>query len=100
MAVPRRSPSRTLAREQLVAIVEHKKRGSSDEEAWTGSQPEARSNVGDFGVARPAGRGSRLGAARFDPDHHQRQGPPFCVRRAVTGATNSPDWTSPHDDLY
>ena len=44
-----------------------------------------------------ARRRPRLGVARFDSDHHQRQDPAFVVRRAVPTKANSSAWTSPYD---
>ena len=75
-------------------IVEFKKRGSSDEEVRDRLRHrETRSHFGDFEVARRAGGRSGAGAAGFDSDHHQRQGPPFGVRRASTDRTNSAVWS-------
>ena len=87
--------------EKLVAIVEVKKRGSSDEEALDRLHTVKREVTSAISKSHGLRRGgSRAGAARLYPDHHQRQGPPLDVRRACTGSTNSPDWTSPYDGLF
>ena len=70
--------------EQLVAIIELKQRGDSDDEPCNGSAPsnvksrrryrESHSlRVADLVLVPPG----------FDPDHHQRQDPPVGVRGAV-----------------
>ena len=84
--------------EQLVAIMELKKRGGSDEEALHRLRHrQTRSHVGDFEVARRARWriSSWCRPARFRSPPAAR----FGVRpvSSGTGRTNSSVWTSPHD---
>ena len=84
--------------EQLVAIVELKKRGGSEEEALDRLRAdETGSHLGDFEVAQRAGGGSGPGAAGVDSDHDQRQGAAFGVRGAVPAGRVRTVWTSLHD---
>ena len=77
--------------ERLVVIAEMKNRGSSDEEMQQqASHRETASDICDFEVARAAGGRSRAGAARLDSDHHQRQDPPFLVRRGLPAGRVQP----------
>ena len=65
--------------ENLVAIIELKQRGSVDEHPRAARHSETRSVDGDLAVTQSSCRRPRAGAARFDPDHHQRQDPPVVV---------------------
>ena len=48
------------------------------------SHHQTGSRLGDQEFAQLAGGGSRPRAARLDTDHHKRQGPPRCVRGALS----------------
>jgi long chain fatty acid CoA FadD26 len=71
--------------ERLVAIVELKKRGSSDEEVLSRLDTVKREVTSAISTSHGllTGGGSRAGVARLYPDHHQRQGPPLRVRRTL-----------------
>ena len=80
-----------------MAIIEVKKRGDPMRSSASGF---AASNVKSRRRSRSptaAGRRPGAGAARFDPDHHQRQGPPVGLCASCTGRDDSSVWTSLHD---
>ncbi len=71
--------------EQLVAIIELKRRGTSTEE----SMLKLRSVKREVTMAISKSHSLRVGRSRsgvtwFDPDHHKRQDPPFSLRRALS----------------